>query len=113
MTNEDWKKVDNALKSVFSPGAKLLIDGYEVRLYYAKNRNFKTLSQSISTEVLKANGSLKTARNAGVSSAVKNELLLKKKTLRLAEYAARKAKKNLLTDTLTTSIFRIGQTLVK
>lgn len=41
MTNEDWKKVDNALKSVFSPGAKLLIDGYEVTLILCQKSQFQ------------------------------------------------------------------------
>lgn len=41
MTNDDWKKVDNALKSVFSPGAKLLIDGYEVTLILCQKSQFQ------------------------------------------------------------------------
>ncbi len=32
MTEAEWKQVDKALKSVFSRGAKLRIDGYEVSL---------------------------------------------------------------------------------
>ena len=41
MNNDDWKKVDNALKSVFSPGAKLLIDGYEVTLILCQKSQFQ------------------------------------------------------------------------
>lgn len=32
MTEAEWKQVDKALRSVFSTGAKLRIDGYEVSL---------------------------------------------------------------------------------
>lgn len=64
MTNEDWKTVDKALKSV------------------------------LLTEVLKANGLQKIVRNAGVSSAVRREHLLKKQIIRLMAYAVRKLKKS-------------------
>lgn len=41
MTNEDWKTVDKALKSVLLPGVKLLIDGYEVTLTLCQNHSLK------------------------------------------------------------------------
>ena len=75
MTNEDWKKVDNALKSVFSPGAKLLSDGYEVTLILCQKSQFQNAIAVYINGGFKANGSLKTARNAGVSSAAKSEPL--------------------------------------
>lgn len=94
MTAEDWKTVDKALKSVLLPGVKLLIDGYEVTLTLCQNHSLKTLLQYGLTEVLKANGLQKIVRNAGVSSAVRREHLLKKQIIRLMAYAVRKLKKN-------------------
>lgn len=40
MTTEEWKKVDKALKSVFSPGATLLIDGYKVTFALMQKSQF-------------------------------------------------------------------------
>lgn len=40
MTAEEWKKVDKALKSVFSSGATLLIDGYEVTFVLMQKTQF-------------------------------------------------------------------------
>lgn len=94
MTNEDWKTVDKALKSVLLPGVKLLIDGYEVTLTLCQNHSLKMLLQYGLTENLKVNGLQKIVRNAGVSFAVKREHLLKKQIIRLMAYAVRKLKKN-------------------
>lgn len=43
----------------------------------------------------------------------KKRTLVKEKDFKACGIRSKKGKKNLLTDTLTTSIFRIGQTLVK
>lgn len=40
MTEAEWKKVDGSLKSVFSYGAKLKIDGYEVSLCLSQVSQF-------------------------------------------------------------------------
>lgn len=41
MTAEEWKKVEKNLQLVWSRGAKLLVDGYEVSLYLRQVSQFK------------------------------------------------------------------------
>lgn len=41
MTAEEWKKVDESLKSVMSPGITLKIDGYQVRLFLTQKSQFQ------------------------------------------------------------------------
>ena len=56
MTAEEWKKVDEALASVWSPCVHLKIDGYKVSLNLLKNRDFKMLLWFISTMNFVASG---------------------------------------------------------
>lgn len=60
MTAEEWKKVDEALTSVWSPYVHL------------KNHDFKMLLQFISTMNFVASGLWRTAKNAGDFVAVRD-----------------------------------------
>lgn len=93
MTNEDWKTVDKALKSVLLPGVKLLIDGYEVTLTLCQKSQFKNAIAIWINGSFKGKWLAEDCEERRRFSAVRREHLLKKQIIRLMAYAVRKLKR--------------------
>lgn len=113
MTAEEWKKVDEALTSVWSPYVHLKIDGYKVSLNLTQKSRFQNVIAVYINDEFRGKWLMEDCEERRRFCCCKNSRWLPKRIVNFTELVARKLSRSLKTSLAIMCIYHIGQTLRK
>lgn len=113
MTAEEWKKVDEALTSVWSPYVHLKIDGYKVSLNLTQKSRFQNVIAVYINDEFRGKWLMEDCEERRRFCCCKRQSVVTEKIANFTELVARKLSRNSKRSLAMMCIYHIGQTLRK